>query len=70
MKKNVDSAAMEQLDQANKSLHRQVEEYKKIVEQLKGDLLQAKSIVPQQKSHLGPPSFLLDLKNTPRQSYR
>jgi hypothetical protein len=30
-----DVAAIEQLEQANRSLHRQVDEYKKVVEQLK-----------------------------------
>ena len=34
----VDSAMMAQLEQANRSLHRQVEEYKKLVEQMKADL--------------------------------
>lgn len=33
-----DSALVAQLEQANRSLHRQVEEYKRIVEQMKGDM--------------------------------
>jgi hypothetical protein len=34
----VDQGRIDQLEQANRSLHRQVEEYKRLIEQLKGDL--------------------------------
>ena len=39
-KSQVDNAMVEQLEQANRSLHRQVEEYKRLVEQLKKDIIQ------------------------------
>jgi histidinol phosphatase-like enzyme len=36
---SVDTAMIAQLEQANRSLHRQVEEYKRLVEQMKLDII-------------------------------
>lgn len=38
-----------QLEQANRSLHRQVEEYKRLVEQMKMDLVKPKQITSEAK---------------------